>query len=130
MNISVIQTVLWKNHLESNPYLYNANNHGITMTEVKTRNGNYYDVPRLEDTIRLIFKDRPFIMLLTKPRSDFVPVGVMYFSDSNPVMCEHFERVEDIRKQVKTDGVTIRFSRKPVFNTESYLKFILKSTRH
>ncbi|CAK8685980.1 unnamed protein product [Clavelina lepadiformis] len=74
--------------------------------------------------------DRPCIMLLTKPRSDFVPVGVMYFSDSNPVMCEHFERVEDIRKQVKTDGVTIRFSRKPVFNTESYLKFVLKSTRH
>ncbi|CAK8689732.1 unnamed protein product [Clavelina lepadiformis] len=93
---------------------------------VKTRYGSYYDMSRLEDVIRLIFKDRPCIMLLTKPRSDFVSVGVMYFSDPNPVMCEYFERVEELRKQVKPDGVTIRFSRKPVFNAESYLKFVLK----
>ncbi|CAK8675787.1 unnamed protein product [Clavelina lepadiformis] len=34
---------------------------------VKARNGSYYDVPRLEEVVRLIFKDRPCSMLVTKP---------------------------------------------------------------
>ena len=32
-SVSIIPSVLWKSDLESNPYLYNASNNGITMTE-------------------------------------------------------------------------------------------------
>ncbi|CAK8685972.1 unnamed protein product [Clavelina lepadiformis] len=52
--ISVIQTVLWKNHLESNPYLYNANNHGITMTEGNMPTNVTLQTPTTNSTLQTI----------------------------------------------------------------------------